>query len=250
MRYLAVIAMAVMLTTVAAAHEWKVAEIGGPDSEGSPYEGGEVDFENNGFTINSTGGDLWSNMLGITLVYVEISGDFIIQYTIEEHTSDPSAVWSKVGVMVMQDIEPDSPYVFVQSACSNNVIAANDKGTKIITRPVRGGEAGPGSNGWAPLDWPVTYKMIKEVDLFTVSVSLDGGKNFESVANPVEGKLDNSTLLLEDPYILGIAASGDEDGLAITTTATVVDIFIDGIDTFAVEPSGKLVTTWSALKTM
>ena len=248
MRYFMIILAAVMLTAVAEAHDWEVAEIGGPDSEGSPYEGGEVEFTNNGFTITSTGGDLWSNILGITLVYIEMSGDFTIQYTIEEHTSEPSAVWSKCGAMVMQDLEPDAPYVFIQSTCSNNDTAVNDKGSKIITRPQRGGEAGPGSNGWAPLEWPVTYKLVREGDLFTASVSLDGGKTIESIADADDGKEDNTTLVLEDPFILGIAASGDEDGMPITTTATVTNILINGIDTFAVQSAGKLVTTWSALK--
>jgi hypothetical protein len=250
MRCVVIVAMVVMLTTVAAAYDWEVAEIGGPDSEGSPYEGGEVEFIGNGFTISSTGGDLWSNKLGITLAYIDggISGDFTIQYTIEEHTSEPSAVWSKCGVIVMQDIDPDAPYVFLQSTCSNNDTAVNDKGTKWITRPQYGGEAGPSSNGWAPLKWPVTYKVVREGDLFTASVSLDGGKTFESIADPGDGKEDNTTLELEDPVILGIAASGDEDGLTITTTATVTDIFINGVNAFAVEPASKLATTWSALK--
>ncbi len=251
MRYLMIAVMAVMITTVAVAFNWEIAEIGGPDSEGSPYEGGEVDFTDNGFTISSTGGDLWGNNLGITLAYVDrgISGDFTIQYTIVEHTSDPSAVWSKCGVMIMQDFEPDTPYVFLQSTCSNNDVALNDKGTKFITRPQRAGAAGPGSNGWAPLEWPVTYKVVREGDVFTASVSFDGGKTLESIANPTEGKEDNTTLELEDPVILGIAASGDEDGAPITTTATVIDILINGVNTFAVEPDSKLVTTWSALKT-
>ncbi len=248
MRYLTVVAMVITLTTTAAGYDWEVAEIGGPDSEGSPYEGGEVKFTDGGFTIDSTGGDLWSNKLGITLVYVEISGDFIIQYTIEEHTSDPSAVWSKCGAMVMQDLEPDSPYVFIQSTCSNNDEAVNDKGSKIITRPQRGGEAGPGSNGWAPLQWPVTYKLVREGDLFTASVSLDGGKTFESIADPADSKEDNTTLALEDPVILGIAASGDEDGIPITTMATVTDVFINGINAFAVEPANKLATAWGRIR--
>ena len=149
----------------------------------------------------------------------------------------------------MQALDPDTPYVFLQSTCSNNDVAVNDKGTKFITRPQYGGEAGPGSNGWAPLRWPVTYKVVREGNLFTASVSFDRGKTFESIANPAEGKEDNTTLELEDPVILGIAASGDEDGITITTTATVTDVFINGINAFAVEPASKLVTTWSALKT-
>lgn len=251
---LMIAAMVVMLTTVvaaAAAYEWKVAEIGGPDSEGSPYEGGEVKFISNGFTISTKGGDLWSGNLGITLAYIDggISGDFAFQYTIEEHITDPSAIWGKCGAMVAQDLEPDTPYVFLMSTCSNNDVAVNDKGTKLITRSQRGGEAGPGSNGWTPLKWPVTYKLVREGDLFTASVSFDRGKTFESIANPAEGKEDHTTLELKDPVILGIAASGDEDGVPITTTATVTDIFINGVNTLAVvNPASKLSTTWASIK--
>lgn len=251
MRYILIAAMVVMLTTVTAAYDWKVAEIGGPDSEGSPYEGGEVEFISNGFTISTKGGDLWSGNLGITLVYIEggISGDFTIQYTIEEHITDPSAIWGKCGVIVMQDLEPDSPYVFLMSTCSNNATALNDKGTKLITRSQRGGEAGPGSNGWTPLKWPVTYKLVREGDLFTASVSFDRGKTFESIADPADGKEDHTTLELEDPVILGIAASGDEDGIPITTTATITDIFINGKNALAVvKPAGNLESTWGKIK--
>lgn len=243
-----ILALVSLSSITYAARGWEVAEIGGPDSEGSPYKGGEVRFTGNGFTISSTGGDLWSNKLGITLAYMEISGDFTIQYTIEEHTTKPSAVWGKCGAIVMQDLEPDSPYVFLQSTCSNNDTAVKDKGTKLIIRPQPGGEAGPGSNGWAPLKWPVTYKLVREGDLFTASVSFDRGKTFESIADPADGKEDHATLKLEDSVILGIATSGDEDGVSITTTATITDVFINGINAFAVEPLGKAMRIWGHIK--
>ena len=248
MRYLTVVAMAIVLTASAEAYDWKVAEIGGTESLGSPYEGGEVKFNGGSFTITSTGGDLWSKVLGITLAYVQISGDFTIQYTIEEHTSEPSAVWSKCGAMVMQDLEPDAPYVFVQSACSNNEVAANEKGSKIVTRPERGGVAAPSSGGWAPLRWPVTYKLVREGDLFTASVSLDGGRTFESLAVPAAKKEGSTTLELDDPVILGIAASGDENGIPITTTATISRILINGMTALAVEPASKLATRWGRIR--
>ena len=82
--------------SVIARKEWKVAEIGGADSAKGPYKlEKKVKFLDNGFITNATGGDIWSNKLGCTFVYMEekISGDFDIQYTIEEHT-DPPTQWS------------------------------------------------------------------------------------------------------------------------------------------------------------
>lgn len=252
-RYILIFLIITIIATPALAYtkdDWKVAEIGGPDSEQGPYQGGEVKFLGNGFTISATGGDIWSNKLGCTLAYIDggISGDFIIEYTIVEHTTDPPTTWSKCGAMVAQDIEPDTPYVFIQSTCSNDPTAVNDKGTKFITRPLpRGGVAGPGSNGWTPLKWPVTYKLVREGDLFTASVSFDGGKKYESIADPADGKEDHTTLALNDPVILGIAINGHNSG-STTGTATVVDIKINGQKAFAVKPVSKLTTTWATLK--
>jgi hypothetical protein len=232
------------------AYEWKVAEIGGEDSEQGPYQGGKVEFLPNGFIISATCGDIWSNKLGCTLAYIEggWKGDFTIEYTIEKHTTDPPTTWSKCGVMIAQEIDPETPYVFLQSTCSNDPTAVNDKGTKIITRPTRGGDAAPGSNGWTPLKWPVTYKVTREGDLFTAWVKPAGAKDFVSVENKAEGKEGTSTLALEDPVVLGIAINGHNPGGGTTGTAKVVDIKINGKYVFAVEPADKLATTWSKLK--
>jgi len=249
MRYVVIAAMALMLTTVAAAYDWQVAEIGGPDSEQGPYEGGTVDLLGpDGFVITATGGDIWGNLLGCTLAYIPgVVGDFTIEYTIEEHTGDPPTTWTKVGAMVAQDIELDTPYVFMASMPSNDETALNDKGCKLVSRPERGGDAGPGSNGFAPLQWPVTYKMVREGDLFTCSLSFDGGATWQSVENPDEGKTDNATVEFTDPVVLGIAIAGHNAG-ATTGTATVTDIKISGGGVTPVEPAGKLSTTWATLK--
>jgi len=36
--------------------------------------------------------------------------------------------------------------------------------------------------------------------------------------------------------------------MQITTTATVTNVFINGINAFAVEPGKKLTTTWAGIK--
>jgi|TARA_B100000586_G_scaffold104680_1_gene75007 hypothetical protein len=139
--------------------------------------------------------------------------------------------------MVCEELDPDTPYIFIQSACSNHDNTLNDKGTKIITRPIKGGAAGPESNSWTKLKWPVTYKFVRKGDLFTVSVSFDRGKKFQSIK--AGDKLDTSKVKLKDPVIVGIAING-HNSVATTGTATVTDIFLDGSDTFTVEVKDKL----------
>ncbi len=242
--------VSLLLAGMAWSVEWKVAKIGGDDSEQGPYLGGEVEFLPNGFTLSATGGDVWSNKLGCTLVYIDggLSGDFTIEYTIVEHTGEPPTTWTKCGVMIAEAVDPETPYVFLASMPSNEEVALNDKGCKLVTRPEWAGEASPGSNGFAPLQWPVTYKVVREGDLFTASVSFDGGATYESIAVPADEKEDNTTLALPDPVVVGIAINGHNAG-ATTGTATVVDIKINGQDVLtAVDPNGKMAAKWSELK--
>ena len=87
--------------TASAGFEWEVDELGGADSEQGPYQGGEVNFLDNGFEISATGGDIWSDKLGCTYAHLSepIKGDFTFVYTIEEHTTDPATTWSKFTAM-------------------------------------------------------------------------------------------------------------------------------------------------------
>jgi len=241
--------VAVAIVSPAVAVEWDWIEIGDDTSEQN-YVSGSVEWMDNGFTISATGGDIWGAKLGCTVAYIVggVSGDFVFEYTIAEHTTDPATTWSKCGVMAAEAWDAETPYVFVQSTCSNDATALNDKGSKIITRAERAGDAGPGSNGWGPLSWPVRYRMERSGDRFDVSVSLDEGATYASVANPDEGKEGFSEVALGDSIELGIAINGHNAGATIGT-ATVVDITLDGLDVYAdVEPAGKLATTWGTIR--
>ena len=61
MKYLSVLILCCMLFvgSVIAQKEWKVAEIGGADSVQGPYKlEKKVEFLDNGFITNATGGDI------------------------------------------------------------------------------------------------------------------------------------------------------------------------------------------------
>ena len=63
-----------------------------------------------------------------------------------------------------------------------NKNALKDKGVKLVTCAEREGTAGLGSNGWAPLKWPATYKLVRKGKLFTASLSFNGGTAWQSTA--------------------------------------------------------------------
>lgn len=246
--FMAIVVSLLLAGAAWSSYEWKVANIGGADSEQGPYQGGDVEFLDNGFIITATGGDIYSNKLGCTLAYIEggLSGDFTIEYTIVEHTGEPPTTWTKCGVMIAEAIDPETPYFFMASTPSNEATALNDKGCKIVTRPEWAGAAGPGSNGLAPLSWPVTYKVVRTGDLFTAWVSFDGGQTYQTVADPADGKAGEATVVLPDPVVVGIALAGHNAGLT-TGTARIADIKING-ELTSVEPVAKMTTTWAELK--
>ena len=233
-----------------AAYQWELVELGGEtcaDGE-QPYDGGEVELLPNGFTLTAHGGEIWTSEIGCSLMNLVggLSGDFTVEFTVTGHTCEPVHTWSKFGIMVAQELDPNTPYVFLQASLpSNDDVAVKEKGVKMVSRPEQGGVAAPGSGGWAPLEWPLTHKFVREVDTFTASVSVDGGKNYESIA--VDDKEDNKTLVLTDPIVVGFALCG-KGVIDATAIATVVDIKINGENALAVDSAGKLSATWAGLK--
>ena len=51
-----VVMVSLLLAGMAWAANWKVANLGGDDSEQGPYTGGDVEFISGGFIITATGG--------------------------------------------------------------------------------------------------------------------------------------------------------------------------------------------------
>ncbi len=241
----------VSMTTVAA-YEWEVAELGGEDSL-QPYKGGEVEFLDDGFTLTVEGGEIWNGKLGCTFVHIKggLSGDFTIEYTITEHFTDDDTPgnWSKLGLLLLRELDPSTAYLFMQASLPSNR-PDTSYGARLIGRrqPSINVEIHAGGTGWLPLEWPMTHKMVREGDVFTASVSLDGGKTYESIDDGV-GSLDNVEFAFDDPMIVGFALSGNlHDNKLVKATGTVVDILINGANALAVQPAGKLVTQWAHLK--
>jgi len=236
-----------LIVSMVSAYEWEVVELGGPASN-QPYDGGDVVLLDNGLTMTADGGEIWDAKLGCTLAYIKsgLSGDFTLEYTITEHTNEPPHDWSKLGALLLKELDPDSAYVYVQASLASNR-PGKDYGARIIGRNEPGVNVniGRGGTGWKPLEWPMTHKLVRKGDVFTASISMDGGKTYESLDDGL-GSLDNVEFAFDDPMIVGFAICGKGDpGEA---TGTVVDIMINGSNAMAVEPSGKLTTTWATIK--
>jgi hypothetical protein len=236
-----------LIVSVASAYEWEVVELGGLDSD-QPYHGGEVHFLDNGFTMTAEGGEIWNAKLGCTVALIKggLSGDFTIEYTITEHTNEPPHDWSKFGVILLKELDPNSAYVYVQASLASNR-PSKDYGARIIGRSQPGinVDFNAGGIGWKPLEWPMTHKLVREGDVFTASISLDGGKTYQSLDDGA-GSPDNVEFALDDPVIVGFALCAK--GGPGVATATAVDILINGQDVMVVQPAGKLLTTWAELR--
>jgi len=62
------------------------------------------------FTIIGGGNDIWDNVDEFTYQYTEVTGDFDVRVRVE--SLDPSARWTKAGIMVRETLAEDSRMVF------------------------------------------------------------------------------------------------------------------------------------------
>ncbi len=110
-----------LAVSTANAYKWEAVEIGDKNSS-HPFDGGEVEFLKNGFTITAVGGEIWHGRLGCMFVHVEggLSGDFTLEYTVTEHTADPPQNWAKLGILLLKELDPSTPYLFIQGSLSSN----------------------------------------------------------------------------------------------------------------------------------
>ncbi len=237
-----------LIVSMVSAYEWEVVELGGADSA-NPYTGGTVDVLDNGLTMTAAGGEFWDAKLGGTLALFKggLSGDFTLEYTITDHTNDPPNNWGKFGVLILEELDPDSAFVYVQASLPSNRPDPS-YGARIIGRDAPGVNVniGRSGTGWLPLEWPMTHKLVRSGDVFTASISMDGGTTYQSLDDGA-GSLDNVEFAFADPMIIGFAICGKGANPGVST-ATVVDIMIDGQVITAVQSEGKLLTTWAELK--
>jgi hypothetical protein len=214
------------------AAEWQVAVIATTDNVHE--DGGEATLDDAEATLIAGGDDIWNNADQFTFLYKEISGDFDVAVVVQsiEFTNE----WAKAGIMARQTLEPGSI----------NVLAAARAQDDLVTFQRRDSADGASaSERFTPdgASFPTGIRLIKEGDVF----SGDWGEGTTWSGDPVTKDGATSTppieLELSDPYYLGIAVTSHAAG---TLTEAVVDVIND--TPMAVDPNGKLATTWGAIR--
>ncbi len=214
------------------AEDWQVAVIVTTDQ--AHEDGGEAEVDGSEATLVAGGDDIWNNADQFTFLYKEVSGDFDVAIVVQsiELTNN----WAKAGIMARQTLEPGSINVLAAARAQNDLVTFQRRETT---------DGGSASERFTPdgASFPTGIRLIKEGDVF----SGDWGEGIEWSGDPVTRDGATSTppveLELSDPYYLGIAVTSHAAG-ALTTA--IVDIINDTPK--AVDPNGKLATTWGLLR--
>ena len=87
-------------------------------------------FEDGVYTITASGREIWNHMDELHFAYIRTNGDFVITAQAESFPLMSEQEWLKVGLVVREDLAPDSAYglIFVR----------NDLQMSVAWRPVKG----------------------------------------------------------------------------------------------------------------
>ena len=125
-----ILAIAVF-TAIAVARSVRAAPLPAPwagQDIGSPVPAGSLSFDENTFTINGGGSDIWNASDHFFFVYQPISGDVDIRARVNSLLA-PSD-WSKAGVMIRASLEPN--------AAHGIALVSGSRGAAFQDRPAAG----------------------------------------------------------------------------------------------------------------
>jgi regulation of enolase protein 1 (concanavalin A-like superfamily) len=173
---------------------------------GSPSPAGSATYSNQQFTIKGSGNDIWSSSDQFRFVYQPISGDVEIVARIGSFTAvDP---WSKVGVMIRNDLTSGSAYAFSLLSGAN--------GIAFQRRTTAGGSsyttAGP------LVSTPRWVRLRRVGSTLTASTGTDGG-SWQTVGS--------ATISMNSTIYAGLAITSHNPGSlasAVVTNASVTPL--------------------------
>ncbi len=224
--FVTVISLLALVGVALSVDDWKSEDIG-------DTQAGSTDINGDVITIVANGADIWGVADAFRFVFREVSGDF----EISAHcvSLERANEWSKVGLMVRQDLDPGSPNAFLK--------VTPDYGVKLIHRDVQGGTTGP--TPWEKnFECPIWIKMVRKGNEISTFWSEDG-VSWEPAEVP--GTPSVVTMNFTDPVLVGIAVTSHVAGTL--TEAVVENVQGSGNLMLPVEPGGNSIVTWSAIKT-
>ncbi|GAC1430404.1 MAG: hypothetical protein NVSMB54_23780 [Ktedonobacteraceae bacterium] len=152
-----------MPTTTGCPIPWACSDIGNPASTGGQS------FNNGNWTIRGSGADIWNDYDQFHYVWQHLSGDGSVTVHITAHQAEAS--YAKVGIMVRENLLPDSPYyaVYVESGTVKNGIGVEARYLQGVISSQYAGVAGP-----APSDVYLRIVRLNHAKAFSAYYSHDG----------------------------------------------------------------------------
>ncbi len=189
-----------MPTTTGCPIPWSCNDIGNPASIGGQS------FSNGKWTIRGSGADIWNDYDQFHYVWQHLSGDGSITVHITAHQA--SASYAKIGIMVRENLLPDSPYYAVYLE-SGNV----ENGIGVEARYLQGLISGQyaGVAGHAPNDVYLRIVRSDNEKTFNSYYSHDG-VNWKFIS------ISTITMKMDTVTVAGIAISSHDP--EATSTAT------------------------------
>ena len=180
---------------------WQSVDIGDVATAGS------ASFEDDVFTINGSGADIWFTADAFHFAYQPAEGDCEISAYVASVT--PTAPDAKACVMIRETLDANS--VFAMAL----VCPGPDKGTYFQSRPSTGSECDH-TNLDHSKSAPVWLKLVREGNNFTAYFSEDGNE-WKTEGDPEEIEMPEDVLIG-----LGVCAHNNDGSLCETVFENVV----------------------------
>ena len=172
--------------------DWLTMNIGDVGLDGSVSESAGV------WTVAGSGADIWGTADGFRFAFQTRSGDIELTAKLESLTkSDP---WTKAGLMIRDDLTPDSKHAFI--------CLASDNGEHFQYRPTMGGESSDvaGDTKIKPARF---VKIVRLGDLFQGWTSEDGKAWM---------KVGETKIAMSGQIYVGMAVTAHKNTAASTAT--------------------------------
>src|SRR5205085_2046607 len=175
---------------------------------GSPVPAGSLSFDENTFTINGGGSDIWNASDHFFFVYQPISGDVDIRARVNSLLA-PSD-WSKAGVMIRASLDPN--------AAHGIALVSGSRGTAFQDRPAAGhiSVTSQGPRVTAP-QW---VRLVRTGTLVKGYASSDG---------TTWTKMGSATVALGASAYVGLAVTSHSPGAWATAALSQVSVIPLGL---------------------
>lgn len=170
---------------------------------GSPSPAGSATYSNSQFSIAGSGNDIWNSSDQFRFVYQQVTGDVEIIARVGSFTAvDP---WSKVGVMVRNDLTAGSMHAYSMLSGAN--------GLAFQRRTQTGGSSA--TTAGALVSAPRWVRLRRVGSTFTASEGTDGG-SWQTIGS--------ATIAMNATVYVGLAITSHNPGSLATATLTNVSV--------------------------